>query len=71
MKVIFNDVHIKDAIASTVPRTYEIFEAVPLYGLIRVCALKPTSLGTEYLTVYLRQTDGKVLFTTIDELERS
>jgi hypothetical protein len=63
-------VGIRDALASAISRDFKVVDASPCHGLIQVKAVRPSCLGFERLFVYLRQTDSKVLFTTLEEIEK-
>ena len=74
MNVKFYDLLIRDATATALApfsKDYHITYASPTEGLIRVFAKRETSSDKhDTIEIFIRPTDGKLLFTCSDEAPR-
>jgi hypothetical protein len=70
MNVKFYDLLIRDATATALApfsKDYHITYAAPFEGLVRVYAIRKTPEATDTVEIFVRPTDGKLLFVCSDE----
>lgn len=68
MNVKYYDLYIKDAVATALApfgKDYVVVDASPWHGTIQVRAQR--TVGKLMVLIYIRQSDGKLLFSCSDE----